>query len=148
MGAHIEPLLLDLANNVQISPQFTPLNANPHFKRAVQLAVDRAVREVCSPLVDRWLDLIALVTTDHHPCRRAIRHDCWHLYWRACRQRLCYGNQREQVATSWLPDGPETGWEPCACHLQRAIEDQPWYTSEAVFERTRFHRGAPLLVST
>jgi CCR4-NOT transcription complex subunit 1 len=48
MGAHIEPLLNALASNVHISPQFQPLNANPHFKRAVQLAVDRAVREVCS----------------------------------------------------------------------------------------------------
>ncbi|KAJ2931428.1 hypothetical protein H1R20_g5724, partial [Candolleomyces eurysporus] len=62
MGAHIEPLLLTLANNVHISPQFTPLNANPHFKRAVQLAVDRAVREIIIPVVERSVTIAGIST--------------------------------------------------------------------------------------
>jgi CCR4-NOT transcription complex subunit 1 len=42
----IVALLNTLVASVQISAQFSPLNVNPTFKRAVQLAVDRAVRDV------------------------------------------------------------------------------------------------------
>lgn len=47
LGAHIEAILSTLALHVHVNPQLTPLNVNHVFKRAVQLAVDRAVREVC-----------------------------------------------------------------------------------------------------
>jgi len=47
IGAHIESILAGLASNVIISPQLAPLHVNHSFKRAVQLAVDRSVREVC-----------------------------------------------------------------------------------------------------
>lgn len=46
VGAQIEAILATLAHHVQVNPQLAPLNVNPNFKRAVQLAVDRAVREV------------------------------------------------------------------------------------------------------
>lgn len=46
VGAHIESILSTLSHHIQISPQLAPLNVNHAFKRAVQLAVDRAVREV------------------------------------------------------------------------------------------------------
>ena len=46
VGAHIESILSGLAHHVTVSQQLTPLHVNPSFKRAVQLAVDRAVREV------------------------------------------------------------------------------------------------------
>lgn len=47
IGAHIESILAGLASSVIISPQLAPLHVNHSFKRAVQLAVDRSVREVC-----------------------------------------------------------------------------------------------------
>lgn len=46
VGAQIEAILSNLQNVVQISPELAPFQPNPHFKRAVQIAVDRAVREV------------------------------------------------------------------------------------------------------
>jgi len=46
LGVHIESILANLVHLVQIGPQLAPFNVNPNFKRAVQLAVDRAVREV------------------------------------------------------------------------------------------------------
>ena len=48
LGAHIENILSSLLPGVTISPQLSPLNANANFKRAVQMAIDRAVREVGS----------------------------------------------------------------------------------------------------
>ena len=47
IGSHIELILAGLASSVIISPQLAPLHVNHSFKRAVQLAVDRSVREVC-----------------------------------------------------------------------------------------------------
>ena len=47
IGSHIESILAGLASSVIISPQLAPLHVNHSFKRAVQLAVDRSVREVC-----------------------------------------------------------------------------------------------------
>ena len=56
LGAHIENILSSLLPLVQISPQYQSLHANPGFKRAVQMAVDRAVREVCSyPVPLLWV---------------------------------------------------------------------------------------------
>ncbi len=46
LGPHIEAILATLVHQVHISNQLSPLNVNPTFKRAVQHAVDRAVREV------------------------------------------------------------------------------------------------------
>ena len=46
VGAHIESILSSLAHHVTVSQQLSPLHANHPFKRAVQLAVDRAVRDV------------------------------------------------------------------------------------------------------
>lgn len=48
VGAHIEAILATLALHVHVNPQLAPLHANHAFKRAVQMAVDRAVREVSS----------------------------------------------------------------------------------------------------
>jgi CCR4-NOT transcription complex subunit 1 len=52
VGAHIESILSDLVHHVTVSQQLAPLHANHSFKRAVQLAVDRAVREVSLCLVE------------------------------------------------------------------------------------------------
>ncbi|KAF8556923.1 Not1-domain-containing protein [Imleria badia] len=59
IGAHIESILTGLASSVIISPQLAPLHVNHSFKRAVQLAVDRSVREIIVPVVER-----SLVTKD------------------------------------------------------------------------------------
>ena len=46
LGAHIENILSSILPHVTLNPQLAPLNTNPSFKRAVQMAIDRAVREV------------------------------------------------------------------------------------------------------
>jgi len=46
MSSHIESILQTLSSHVRVNTQLNPLHVNPQFKRAVQLAVDRAVRDV------------------------------------------------------------------------------------------------------
>ncbi len=46
VGAHIENILAAVLPLVTINPQLAPLHTNQSFKRAVQMAIDRAVREV------------------------------------------------------------------------------------------------------
>ncbi|TFK25059.1 CCR4-Not complex component [Coprinopsis marcescibilis] len=60
----IEDILVALASNVQISSQFSPFNANPAFKRAVQLAIDRAVREIIIPVVERSVTIAGISTSE------------------------------------------------------------------------------------
>lgn len=50
LGAHIENILASLLPLVSINPQLAPFHTNQTFKRAIQMAVDRAVREVSVPL--------------------------------------------------------------------------------------------------
>lgn len=45
---HIEAILSALSLQVHINPQLNPLNVNQAFKRAVQMAVDQSVRDVCT----------------------------------------------------------------------------------------------------
>jgi CCR4-NOT transcription complex subunit 1 len=66
LGVHIETILTNLVQLTQINPQFAPLHANPTFKRAVQLAMDRAVREVNKSL-NRCLDEISQPHADYSP---------------------------------------------------------------------------------
>lgn len=46
VGAHIEAIMAALAAHVHVNAQFAPLHVNHAFKRAGQMAVDRAVQEV------------------------------------------------------------------------------------------------------
>ena len=46
VGPQLEQILSELVHHVFISPHLGPLTPNASFKRAVQLAVDRSVREV------------------------------------------------------------------------------------------------------
>lgn len=58
VGAHIEAILAEMIPLVTVSQQLAPFNTNAAFKRAVQLAVDRAVREVSNLLLSvslRWI---------------------------------------------------------------------------------------------
>ncbi|KAF8644127.1 hypothetical protein AX16_008656 [Volvariella volvacea WC 439] len=64
IGAHIESILATLALHVQISPQLAPLHVNHAFKRAVQMAVDRAVREIIIPVVERSVTIAGISTRE------------------------------------------------------------------------------------
>ncbi|KAF9557678.1 Not1-domain-containing protein [Agrocybe pediades] len=64
LGAHIESILTSLVHLVHISPQLSPFNVNPTFKRAVQLAVDRAVREIILPVVERSVTIAGISTRE------------------------------------------------------------------------------------
>ncbi|EDR11008.1 uncharacterized protein LACBIDRAFT_141130, partial [Laccaria bicolor S238N-H82] len=64
VGAHIEAILLNLSHQVQINAQLSPLNVNHAFKRAVQLAVDRAVREIIIPVVERSVTIAGISTRE------------------------------------------------------------------------------------
>ncbi|KAJ7445783.1 Not1-domain-containing protein [Mycena galericulata] len=64
VGAHIEAILATLALHVHVSPQLTPLNVNHAFKRAVTLAVDRAVREIILPVVERSVTIAGISTRE------------------------------------------------------------------------------------
>ncbi|EPQ58539.1 Not1-domain-containing protein [Gloeophyllum trabeum ATCC 11539] len=63
VGAHIESLLSQLSQRVMISPQL-PFAHNHVFKRAVQLAVDRAVREIIMPVVERSVTIAGISTRE------------------------------------------------------------------------------------
>ena len=58
LSVHIENILASILPLVVISPQLTPLHTNQTFKRAVQVAVDRAVREVSRSKPRRWLSIL------------------------------------------------------------------------------------------
>ncbi|KDQ60584.1 hypothetical protein JAAARDRAFT_31550 [Jaapia argillacea MUCL 33604] len=64
VGAHIEAILSNLAVLVTINPQLSPLHTNHSFKRAIQLAVDRAVREIILPVVERSVTIAGISTRE------------------------------------------------------------------------------------
>ncbi|OAX43815.1 Not1-domain-containing protein [Rhizopogon vinicolor AM-OR11-026] len=64
VGAHIESILSSLATSVVVSAQLAPYNANHSFKRAVQLAIDRAVREIIVPVVERSVTIAGISTRE------------------------------------------------------------------------------------
>lgn len=88
VGAHIEAILSTLALHIQINPQLAPLHVNHVFKRAVQLAIDRAVREVRSS--SQHFNFSYQSSSDHPSRGREIGYYCWDLHPRARRQGLCY----------------------------------------------------------
>ncbi|KAF7311634.1 Not1-domain-containing protein [Mycena kentingensis (nom. inval.)] len=64
VGAHIEAILATLALHVQISSHLGQLSVNHAFKRAVTLAVDRAVREIIVPVVERSVTIAGISTRE------------------------------------------------------------------------------------
>ncbi|KAF8078158.1 Not1-domain-containing protein [Lyophyllum atratum] len=64
VGAHIEAILSALQLHVHVNPQLSPLNVNHAFKRAVQMAVDRAVREIILPVVERSVTIAGISTRE------------------------------------------------------------------------------------
>ena len=63
LGAHIEGILANILPHVTINPQLASFSTSPNFKRAVQMAIDRAVREVSMVYVH------ADASTDMTSCR-------------------------------------------------------------------------------
>ncbi|KAG6820801.1 hypothetical protein H0H93_011566, partial [Arthromyces matolae] len=64
VGAHIEAILSALQLHVLVNPQLAPLNVNHAFKRAIQMAVDRAVREIILPVVERSVTIAGISTRE------------------------------------------------------------------------------------
>ncbi|KAA1474810.1 Not1-domain-containing protein [Dentipellis sp. KUC8613] len=64
VGAQIEIILSDLIQHITITPQLGPLSNNPSFKRAVQLALDRSVREIILPVVERSVTIAGISTRE------------------------------------------------------------------------------------
>jgi CCR4-NOT transcription complex subunit 1 len=64
IDAHIEGILAQLAQTVVISREFDPSGTNTAFKRAVQVAVDRAVREIVVPVVERSVTIAGISTRE------------------------------------------------------------------------------------
>ncbi|KAF9807170.1 hypothetical protein IEO21_08347 [Rhodonia placenta] len=64
LGAHIENILSSILPRVTINPQLSPLHTNQTFKRAVQMAVDRAVREIIVPVVERSVTIAGISTRE------------------------------------------------------------------------------------
>ncbi|EIN07655.1 CCR4-Not complex component [Punctularia strigosozonata HHB-11173 SS5] len=64
VGSHIEGILSSLLSLVTISPQLAPLHTNIAFKRAIQLGVDRAVREIILPVVERSVTIAGISTRE------------------------------------------------------------------------------------
>ena len=46
LTSHVEAIIADISNDIVINPQLVSLTVNPGFKRVIQLAVERAVRDV------------------------------------------------------------------------------------------------------
>ncbi|GJJ12464.1 hypothetical protein Clacol_006706 [Clathrus columnatus] len=64
VGVQFEPLLSNLIAHVQISPDLAPLHTNPTFKRAIQIAIDRAVREIIIPVIERSVTIASISTRE------------------------------------------------------------------------------------
>ncbi|THH31748.1 hypothetical protein EUX98_g2436 [Antrodiella citrinella] len=64
VGAHIEAILAEMIPLVTVSSQLSPLHTNPAFKRAIQMAVDRAVREIILPVVERSVTISGISTRE------------------------------------------------------------------------------------
>ncbi|KAH9483822.1 CCR4-NOT transcription complex subunit 1 [Psilocybe cubensis] len=64
LTAHIEAILGNLMHLVHINGQLAPYDNNATFKRAVQHAVDRAVREIILPVVERSVTIAGISTRE------------------------------------------------------------------------------------
>ncbi|THH15893.1 hypothetical protein EW146_g4659 [Bondarzewia mesenterica] len=64
VGAQIEVILTDLIQHVTVNPGLPPICGTPSFKRAVQLAIDRSVREIILPVVERSVTIAGISTRE------------------------------------------------------------------------------------
>jgi CCR4-NOT transcription complex subunit 1 len=59
-----QTVIPNLAAYVQINPSLALFNANPNLKRVVPVAVDRAIREIIQPVVERSVTIACLTTKE------------------------------------------------------------------------------------
>ncbi|KAH9180386.1 Not1-domain-containing protein [Lactarius sanguifluus] len=64
VGPQLEQILSELVHHVSISPHLGPLVSNLSFKSAVQMAVDRSVREIILPVVERSVTIAGISTRE------------------------------------------------------------------------------------
>ncbi|KAG7086666.1 hypothetical protein E1B28_002606 [Marasmius oreades] len=64
LGPLIEAILNNLERSVQINRQFSSLDNSPSFRRSVQFAVYRAVRDIISPVVERSVTIAGISTRE------------------------------------------------------------------------------------
>ncbi|KAG8902291.1 hypothetical protein FRB99_004653 [Tulasnella sp. 403] len=60
----IETILTGLPNLVTVNPQLGPFSNNPAFKRACKFAVERAVREIIMPVIERSVTIAGISTRE------------------------------------------------------------------------------------
>ena len=66
-GGELAPeqtVIPNLAAYVQINPSLALFNANPNLKRVVPVAVDRAIREIIQPVVERSVTIACITTKE------------------------------------------------------------------------------------
>eukprot|EP00941_MAST-03F_sp_MAST-3F-sp1_P005319 g5319.t1 len=63
-GPFPDPLIPNLANYVHINPSLVLFENNPKLRRVVPLAVDRAIREIISPVVERSVTIACITTRE------------------------------------------------------------------------------------
>jgi CCR4-NOT transcription complex subunit 1 len=64
IDGHIEGILAQLVQTVAVNREIDPTGANAPLKRAVQVAVDRAVREIVVPVVERSVTIAGISTRE------------------------------------------------------------------------------------
>ncbi|KAI3613543.1 ccr4-not complex component [Moniliophthora roreri] len=64
LGPLIEAILSNLERSVQISRQLSPLDTNSAFRRSIQFAVYRSVRDIISPVVERSVTIAGISTRE------------------------------------------------------------------------------------
>ncbi|KDQ13139.1 hypothetical protein BOTBODRAFT_188668 [Botryobasidium botryosum FD-172 SS1] len=64
MGLQIETLLSSIPTLVTVSQQLAPLSSNATFKRAIQVAIEQAVREIILPVVERSVTIAGISTRE------------------------------------------------------------------------------------
>ena len=59
-----QTVIPNLASYVQINPSITLFNSNPTLKRIVPVAVDRAIREIIQPVVERSVTIACITAKE------------------------------------------------------------------------------------
>lgn len=141
LGAHIENILANVLPLIMINPALAPLNTNQTFKRAIQLAVERSIREVSCRSFQLKTGTRLTAGPDHRSGCRALGHDCWYLHSRAGSQGLRDRAERREAPSSWSINEREVGWKSCTSHLQGAVARQPCKPPSYIPHRVWFRRG-------
>ena len=75
IASQIEAIMTDIPNRVTINPQLAAIAVNPGFKRSIQLAIERSVREVSVSSGFALHTLFNIMVIDHPASRGTFRND-------------------------------------------------------------------------